>query len=40
MGGDKGKGKEVVKEDFGSMLEVCEDLGVWREFIVRRLGMI
>ncbi|KAH8687556.1 mediator of RNA polymerase II transcription subunit 1-domain-containing protein [Tricladium varicosporioides] len=39
LGGDgKGKGKGLTVGDLGRMLEVCEDLGTWVEFVRRRLG--
>ena len=37
----KGKvreGKKLSKEDLGTVLEICEDLGVWAEFVRGRLG--
>lgn len=42
MGGDdtigmKGKGRALTREDLGRMLEVCEDLGVWVEWVRGRL---
>ncbi|KAG9236384.1 mediator of RNA polymerase II transcription subunit 1-domain-containing protein [Amylocarpus encephaloides] len=38
VGVGNGKGKELRREDLGRVLEVCEDLGVWVEWVVRRLG--
>lgn len=34
----KGKGKMLNAADLGKMLEVCEDLGIWAEFVRGRLG--
>jgi hypothetical protein len=34
----KNKGKELTVADLGKMLEITEDLGIWAEFVRRRLG--
>jgi len=31
-------GKSLTKEDLGRMLEITEDIGIWMEFVRRRLG--
>ena len=36
-GEGKGKGRMLSSADLGKMLEVTEDLGIWAEFIRRRL---
>jgi len=36
--GAKNKGKELTVADLGKMLEITEDLGIWAEFVRRRLG--
>jgi hypothetical protein len=36
--GVKNKGKELTVVDLGNMLEITEDLGIWAEFVRRRLG--
>jgi hypothetical protein len=33
-----GKGKPLTRDDLARALEICEDLGIWVEFIRRRLG--
>jgi hypothetical protein len=38
MGEGKGKEKSLSVQDLGKMLEVTEDLGIWAEFVIRRLG--
>ncbi|CCD48841.1 hypothetical protein ACHAP3_009853 [Botrytis cinerea] len=35
--GEEGKARTLTSEDLGRMLEVCEDLGVWVEWIKGRL---
>jgi hypothetical protein len=32
----KGKGKQLAPQDLGRVLEVCEDLGIWCEWIRKR----
>ncbi|ESZ96866.1 hypothetical protein SBOR_2731 [Sclerotinia borealis F-4128] len=34
---EKGKGRALTREDLGRMLEICEDLGVWVEWVGGRL---
>jgi hypothetical protein len=34
----EGKGKALKREDLARSLEICEDLGIWAEFIRWRLG--
>jgi hypothetical protein len=33
-----GKGKPLTRDDLARALEICEDLGIWVEFMRRRLG--
>jgi len=35
---DEGMGKKLTVADLGRMLEITEDLGIWAEFVKRRLG--
>lgn len=37
FGAGRGKGRQLAKEDLGRILEMCEDLGVFAEFVRRRL---
>ncbi len=37
-GKGKGKGRRLYPQDLGRMLEVCEDLGIWSEWIRSRCG--
>jgi hypothetical protein len=38
--GDEGKGKQkaLTEADLGRILEITEDIGIWLEFVKRRLG--
>lgn len=38
LGGQRGAGRKLGREDLARMLEVTEDLGVWVEFVRARLG--
>jgi hypothetical protein len=35
---DEGKGKKLSVTDLARMLEITEDIGIWVEFVKRRLG--